>query len=140
MPDYSTQDPKEVREAVWAWEEERLQKRLRDLESLEGTARVLSDVEEERDRQNQRWGGNAHDDLHGPRDWAAFIIEHLGKALDAAEGGEADRYRRRMVEVAALAAAAVEVVDRARPVPAGARETDPGRSEAEPDNPKGVVT
>ncbi len=102
-------DIKKLRAEVEAIEEERLQKRLAQLAELGTTSRVLQDVEWERDEQNQKWGGAGHDDQHGPRDWAAFITEHLGKALDARD---ARTYRRRMVEVAALAVAAVETVDR----------------------------
>ncbi len=81
---------------------------------LEGTQAVLAEVEEERDRQNLQWGGPEHDIHHGTRDWAAFLVEHLGKALDS---NRADHYRRRMVQVAALAIAAIESHD--------AREKEP---------------
>jgi hypothetical protein len=112
-----TRSVEDLRAEVEAIEEERLRARLTQLKSLPAVRRVLADVEWERDKQNQQWGGNEHDDLHGPRDWAAFITEHLGKALDEAEREREperhSRYRRRLVEVAAVAVAAVETYDRA---------------------------
>lgn len=92
------------------------------------TALILGEIAAERMRQEVKWAESgpphygrwgAHDDQHGPRDWSSFIVEHLGRAVRAAEHGDLvghrdDSYRQRMVSVAALAVAAIEALDRNR--------------------------
>lgn len=84
---------------------------------------VMAGILNERLRQDDKWGGPEHDDGHVPRDWAAFIIDALGQAMNADTVGlipptgdqrfdKAHEYRRRMIQVAALAVAAVESFDR----------------------------
>lgn len=86
---------------------------------------AVKDVLEERIRQDELWGGPSHDDRHGPISWVAFIEEHNDKARAQLEengdhfGGHyyiddaaRERYRRRLVEVGALALAAIESLDR----------------------------
>lgn len=75
------------------------------------THRVLAEVEGERQYQNTKWGGATHDDHHAPDDWLRFLDEHVGKARSAAPVGWPE-YRQRLLEVAALAVAAVETLDR----------------------------
>lgn len=84
--------------------------------------RVLADVRDERARQTEIWGGPTYDDQHGPGDWLDYLAEHTAKAEAQLEldGGywylnsrAAAEYRRRLIEVAALAVAAVESFDRA---------------------------
>ena len=70
------------------------------------------DVLIERDRQDQKWGGETHDDHHGPEDWHRYIVRYAGWAAQMADMGSLYKYRRRMVQVSALALAAVESVDR----------------------------
>ena len=43
-------------------------------------ARIYGEILEERDRQDQKWGGQAHDDKHDPCDWIAFIRRHIDKS------------------------------------------------------------
>lgn len=86
---------------------------------------VLAEVSAERGRQDELWGGPAHDDAHGANDWIAILARHVG--LAAFDGGphgvcradgvpvahhEPERFRRQMVRVAAVALAAVEAHDR----------------------------
>ena len=75
---------------------------------------VLEEIRREQYRQAVRWGGLAHDVQHGHRDWTAFIVRMLGQAEVAAEGDHPADYRRRMVQVAALAISAVESTEAAR--------------------------
>jgi hypothetical protein len=73
-----------------------------------GEVDVFADIRAERARQDAKWGGPEHDDGHALVEWAHFIREHLDKALR----GPFAKTRRRMVEVAALAVAAIEAWDR----------------------------
>lgn len=79
---------------------------------------ILEEIREEREHQDKKWGGPNHDDHHGPYSWASFIITYLGQAVSDTvnEVGDSERalrsFRYNMVKVAALAVAAVEVVDR----------------------------
>jgi hypothetical protein len=71
---------------------------------------VLAEVARERQAQDKEWGGPVHDDNeHGPSDWMAFIRDKGNKALEARTDEE---YRKRLVQIAALAVAAVESLDR----------------------------
>lgn len=70
---------------------------------------VLTQVANERDRQDERWGGPGHDDTHDGQDWVHLVEVRCVKALQAKSG---HAYRERMVQVAALAVAAVQSFDR----------------------------
>lgn len=102
----------ELAEAARRVEEDwhrRIEERSANQKSEDDTIRIGAQIAGERERQNDKWGGPSHDLQHGPRDWAAFITEHLGKALSAKRPEE---YRRRMLQVAALSVAAIETLDR----------------------------
>jgi len=75
---------------------------------------VYEEIEMERIRQDKIWGGPAHDDLHGIRDWVAYIVNYLGQAVnrDAEWGRDLDRVRECLIKVAALCVAAIESADR----------------------------
>lgn len=78
---------------------------------------VLAQVREERRRQDKQWGGPSHDDAHVPSDWVSYVGEHLDRAKKSIVQrvlADPDRYRQNMIEVAALAVAAVESLDRKR--------------------------
>ncbi len=78
------------------------------------TQAILSEVGEERARQDAEWGRD-HDDGHTQSDWVALLTRHAGLAVnDGVTTEDADRYRRQLVRVAALAVAAVESLDRKR--------------------------
>ncbi len=72
-------------------------------------ARIYGQVEEERERQDQKYGGPSHDDEHDPHEWCHFLRLHVEKAHRAVSG---DVYRNQLIRVIALAVAAVEVYDR----------------------------
>ncbi len=64
---------------------------------------------DERDAQDAEHGGPVHDDELNERDWVAFIIKHIGRALEAKSAAAG---RRQFIRVAALAVAACEWIDR----------------------------
>jgi hypothetical protein len=68
---------------------------------------ALSDVLKERRCQDVKWGGPAHDDEHVPEDWERFIMKRI-----PVESKPDETFRLRMVQIAALALAAVESFDR----------------------------
>lgn len=73
---------------------------------------VLLDVQAERARQDLKWGGAAHDDAHETSDFVELIEDYAGWARVMAGMGSDDKARVRLIQVAALAVAAVESIDR----------------------------
>jgi len=77
--------------------------------------RVSIDVQIERDRQDDKWGEQNHD----PLTWGAILTEEVGELAQAvlqtrfggALGGTVN-IRREAVQVAAVAQAIVECIDR----------------------------
>ena len=74
---------------------------------------VLYEVEDERKRQNEKWGEQNHHPFH----FLAILGEEVGEANQAAlksysEGGNWDAYRAELIQVAAVAVAMVECYDR----------------------------
>lgn len=76
------------------------------------TEAVLESVTKERDVQDRQWGGPAHDDSHNTLDFNDYIRDKLRKAAAAEPYWE---QRRRYVQIAALAVAAIELIDRREP-------------------------
>ncbi len=73
-------------------------------------SQVLVDVAAERIRQDAQWGGPAHDDTLRPGDWSRVLRRLLAEADAAA--GDVDTYPRKLVQIAAVAVAAIQVRDR----------------------------
>jgi hypothetical protein len=74
---------------------------------------VLTELLEERARQDAKWGGPDHDDAHNLYDWCGYISDRVGMIRPGdvtLEGIETAR--RRLVEAGALCSAAVESLDR----------------------------
>ncbi len=69
---------------------------------------VLDEVRAEREAQDAQLGGPEHDDNHSPGDFAGFIDVQLIKC----DWGNGPGCRERFIKVAALAVAAVEMLDR----------------------------
>jgi len=73
---------------------------------------VLASVEECRALQDEQWGGPEHDDTHAAHEWLGFIQKQLYEAdvaLDPPPGGSnLDIYESRLIDVAALAVAAIQ--------------------------------
>lgn len=80
---------------------------------------VPEDVAKERQRQIRIWGVEMHDDGHTQNDWAALIMFQLAKSV--ALPFDTAVFRRRMIQVAAMAQAAAEAVDRGAVVDASQR-------------------
>jgi hypothetical protein len=70
---------------------------------------AYGEIVKERIRQDTKWGGPQHDDAHDLVDFNRYIHQRL---LDS---GIRKTYRQRMIEVAALAIAAIESYDRRPP-------------------------
>ena len=98
-------------------------------EWVRGQSRALTDVLSERHRQDLKWGGPEHDDEHVPTEWKKFIEARLGYGLNV----RLKPYRQRMVEIAALAIAALESFDRKAECEALVRE---GRDMIEENRPR----
>jgi hypothetical protein len=76
---------------------------------------VYDEIKAERERQDAKWGGPGHDDAEPPMAWVDYITRYASWAgMMALMGGAEGRakYRRRMMQVAALAVAACEAFDR----------------------------
>jgi hypothetical protein len=71
---------------------------------------VYDDIRAERQRQDVKWGGPEHDDRHLVGDWVGLLDDRVHLLYSDNEAGPG--YRRRLVQVAALAVAAVEAFDR----------------------------
>lgn len=73
-------------------------------------ADILHLVFEERWRQDVKYGGAEHDGLHTVEEWRKLIHRHVDR-----EGADPATQRRLFVEVAALAVAAAQAIDRRDP-------------------------
>jgi len=74
--------------------------------------KVFDDIRIEREAQDIRWGGEAHDDQHAPEEWLDFIWRQVDRANDLIGTRADEEYRKRLIKIAALAVAAVESLDR----------------------------
>ncbi len=73
---------------------------------------VYSAIEKEREAQDAKWGGPEQDDKHGLVTWNSLVRLHNGGAVERLREGSPATWRKEMVQVAALAVAAVEAYDR----------------------------
>jgi hypothetical protein len=78
---------------------------------------LLLEISAERSHQDEKWGGATHDDQHSTNEFLTFIGSYSSKACDAAAQGDAIEARRRLIQVAALAIASVESIDRKQSSP-----------------------
>lgn len=72
--------------------------------------KILDEIRAERTRQDSQWGGRFHDDTEDANDWAAYIVNFIGKSIQWPLN--LTTFRSNMVKVAALAVASVEWADR----------------------------
>lgn len=79
---------------------------------MNNTLNIISDIVAERDRQDEKWGGAEHDDNHNTIDFCWFIKNYTGWAAQMSAMNSPDKARNRLIQVAALAVAAVESIDR----------------------------
>jgi len=75
---------------------------------------IIDEIMTERQRQMDLYTSK-HDDSHSPIDWIAILICHLGAACADEARIDADRFRKQMTRVAAVALAAIESFDRTHP-------------------------
>ncbi len=74
---------------------------------------ILEEIRQERDRQDERYGGPDHDDNHYPGDWCLILTKYLGRAAAATIDKEPDAmFRESMIKLAAVAVAASQSFDR----------------------------
>jgi len=71
---------------------------------------IINEIVIERAIQDGKWGGPAHDDAHTTQEFITFIHEHAEKTL--APNISEDKTCSRLIEVAALAVAAIESIRR----------------------------
>jgi len=72
---------------------------------------VMKDVIDERARQDMQWGPE-HDDQHPTFEFVELIQDYSRWARVMSANGSEDKARRRLIQVAALACAGVEAIDR----------------------------
>lgn len=69
---------------------------------------VLAEVDNERNMQDLKWGEQNHEPLM----WLAILGEEVGEVNRAVLEGDLANYREELIQVAAVAIAAVEALDR----------------------------
>ncbi len=72
---------------------------------------ILEQIAEERRRQRERLGDDRDDQVRSAT-WLAILREHEMRGARAIHGKDADAYRHALVQVAAVAVAAIEAHDR----------------------------
>ena len=78
-------------------------------------SKAFADVVQERQLQDEEWGGPEHDDTHDIADWMAFIQtqdDKLFQGLGEGQMPDPREARERLVKIAALAIAGIESIDR----------------------------
>ena len=89
---------------------------MRQVEQMEGEAfrraAIFNQITDERCRQDSKWGGAAHDDSHTTEEFVQLIEGYAGWARTMAGMGSQEKARHRLIQVAALAVAACETIDR----------------------------
>lgn len=83
---------------------------------------VYQDIKSERAAQDAKWGGSGHDDSHDADDWMNYIDHksaQAGELIGAGSSGADVQLSRRMIQIAALAVACVESMDRQMAVERG---------------------
>ena len=76
---------------------------------------IIAAIEAERTAQDAKWGGHEHDVTHTPKEWCDFLWQRVGYVSAASAGRlhPTPDYERRLIQVAALAIAAIEAEQRA---------------------------
>jgi len=79
--------------------------------------KIFEEVRKERARQDKIWGGPKHDDLHDINDWEKYLFNYIKKAKYSYrecffKSGRPEEHRRRMIQIIALATAALQSFDR----------------------------
>jgi len=69
---------------------------------------LLDEIAAERQRQDRKWGERNHSPLF----WLAILQEEIGESAKAILEDDLLAYRQEMIQVAAVAIAAIESIDR----------------------------
>jgi hypothetical protein len=97
-------------------EVDELQRKLREARTVRQatpTESICFEIERERKRQDEKWGGPDHDDTHSAKDWALYRVKREQDILDHPRRYTYDCiYRKALIEIAALAVAQIESLDR----------------------------
>lgn len=72
---------------------------------------ILGDVLHERESQYEKWGQQDHDEDR----WMVILMEEVGEAARAIFDENPANYREELLQVAAVAVAAIEAFDRKFP-------------------------
>lgn len=72
------------------------------------TCKVLGEVWAERQRQDEKWGQQNHN----AHVWQSILTEEVGEVAKEALEHDTDRRRTELIQVAAVAVAAIECIDR----------------------------
>ena len=75
------------------------------------TASILVEVQDERMRQDIKWGSQRH---LAPEKWVAILGEEFGETARAVLEHDPDHEREELIQVAAVAVARVEAIDAGR--------------------------
>lgn len=77
---------------------------------------LFEEIMDERRRQDRKWSV-LHDDKHTLGEWVALVHDYAARATHPTDPGKPllPHFRHKMIQVAALAVAAIETVDRASP-------------------------
>ena len=67
---------------------------------------LMREINEEHEKQSKKWGPE-HDDEHSHEEFCEIIKVYLAKAENDGD------WRRRLIQIAAIACSAVESIDRA---------------------------
>jgi NTP pyrophosphatase (non-canonical NTP hydrolase) len=70
--------------------------------------KTFGEIRNERNRQERSWGVQNHQ----PEHWLCILFEEVGEASAAMLKNQMTQYRTEMVQVAAVAVAAIESFDR----------------------------
>lgn len=86
---------------------------------------ILEGISAERRRQDELWG----EQNHGPDHWITILAEEVGEAakeaLDCPGPGPAGRLRTEVMQVASVAVAAIECIDRFMAITEARFDDDP---------------
>jgi NTP pyrophosphatase (non-canonical NTP hydrolase) len=69
---------------------------------------IFADIDSEREKQLDQWG----DQRHSSHTWVTILVEEIGEAAQAALKGQLENWRLEMIQIAAVAVAALEDFDR----------------------------
>ena len=73
-----------------------------------GRRGIFYEIITERNTQDDKWG----EQNHWPDRWMTILGEEYGEACEAILERETEQYRRELIQVAAVAVAAIECLDR----------------------------